>query len=249
MGAWGFGVREDDFVLDVIGAFEDFLKAGKNMREATDALQSRFVAALSDEDDGSLFWLAVADVQWTYGSLDSHVRDQVRQDLESGRSLAAWSESEHGLSRRRAALEKFLGKIEQRNPRPKKLPKLVVRAPRFSPGDCLSICLSSGQYAAALVLAADHSHMENGRNLIGILDYLAADKPSISVFRERNWLVLQHPGARPLDIAWYFATGYRGMKDRLEVVGTIEILDSDATDSNFYRPWKGIGERVITRTG
>ena len=37
MGAWGHGIRQDDFVLDIIGDFEDLLKAGKSVREASDA--------------------------------------------------------------------------------------------------------------------------------------------------------------------------------------------------------------------
>jgi hypothetical protein len=43
----------------------------------------------------------------------------------------------------------------------------------------LSIRLSNGQYAAALVLAADHSNVEYGVNLIGVLDYLSLEKPTI----------------------------------------------------------------------
>lgn len=31
MGTWGYGIRHDDFVCDVIGAFEDLLKDGKSV--------------------------------------------------------------------------------------------------------------------------------------------------------------------------------------------------------------------------
>ncbi len=61
MGAWGYGVRQDDFVCDVIGVFEDLLKAGKSVREATEAVRSRFAAETNDADDGPLFWIALAD--------------------------------------------------------------------------------------------------------------------------------------------------------------------------------------------
>lgn len=245
MGAWGYGVRQDDFVLDVIGDFEDLLKAGKSTAEATAAVRSKFAAEMMDADDGPLFWLALADVQWTYGELEPQIRDRVQEDLDSGRSLAAWTEDERGLSRRRVALVKFIGKIGQSNPRPKKLPKVVVRAPKFRPGDCLSIRLSSGQYAAALVLVADQSNVEYGRNLVGALDYLASEKPTIEVFRDRKWLVLNHRGGSTRDTAWYDHMGFRAVKDRFEIVGVVEILDSDPKDSNFYRPWTGIGERAI----
>lgn len=247
MGSWGYGVRDDDFVLDVIGVFEDLLKAGRSIGEATAAVKSKFAADVSDADDDPLIWIALADMQWTYGNLEPEIRDRVREDLDSGRSLSAWTESEDGLTRRRAALETFISKIGQSNPRPKKLPKVIVRAPKFRPGDCLSIRLSNEQYSAALVLAADHSNVEYGRNLIGALDYVATEKPSMEVFRDRKWLVLRHDHASPMDIAWYHHIGFRGVKDRLEVVGAVEILDSDPKDSNFYRPWVGLGERAINK--
>jgi hypothetical protein len=245
VGAWGHGIRQDDFVLDVIGDFEDHLKAGKSVREATDALKSKFAADVSADDDDPLFWIALADVQWTYGELEPEVSDRVVADLHSGRSLAPWTENEKGLARRQSALEKFISKIRNPNPRPKKLAKVVVRAPKFRTGDCLSIRLSTGQYSAALVLAADHTHVEHGRNLVGALDYVAETKPTIEVFRDRKWLVLDRNGRRVIDTGWYYTTGFRAVRDRLEVVGNIEILAADPTDSNFYLPWVGLGERAI----
>ena len=243
MGAWGVGIRQDDFVLDVIGDFEDLLKSGQSIRDATEAVRSKYAAGLTDADADPLFLIALADVQWTYGELDPQVRDRVKEDLESGRSLAAWTEDQRVLSRRRTALERFISRIEQSNPRPKRLPKAIVRAPRFRAGDCLSIRLSNGHYAAALVLVADHSIEELGRNLVGVLDYHSTEKPTIEVFRKRQWIVLSLHGRSTMHIAWYNFTGFRAMKDRLEIVGQVELLGSDPKDSNFYRRWTGIGER------
>jgi hypothetical protein len=164
MSAWGYGVRQDDFVCDVIGVFEDLLKAGKSVREATEAVRSKFAAETNDADDGPLFWIALADVQWTYGELDPQIVNRVKEDLDSGRSLAAWTEDQHGLARRRAALEKFISKIGQSNPRPRKLPKTVVRAPKFRAGECLRyVCRTAN--TRSIALAADHSNVEYGTNL------------------------------------------------------------------------------------
>ena len=246
MGAWGFGIRDDDFVCDVIGEFEDLLKAGKSVREATEDVRSKFAAAMQDPDDSPLFCIALAEMQWTYGDLEPQIFNRVKEDLDSGQSLAAWAEDERGLARRRTALEKFLAKIVQPNRRPKKLPKTIVRAPKFQPGDCLSIRLANGQYAAALVLAAEHSTAEYGRNLVGVLDYLSADKPNIEVFRKRKWLALGQQGeSGRMDIAWYYPMGFRAVKNRLEIIGQVEILDSDPKNSNTYLRWTGIGERAI----
>lgn len=248
MGAWGYGIRHDDFVLDVIGVFEELLKTGHSVRDATKTVKSRFAAEIKNSDDGPLFWLALADVQWTYGELESQVLNRVQGDFDSGRSLDAWREDTRGLLRRRAALEKFINKIAVANPRAKKPPKTVVRAPKFQPGDCLSISVANGRYAAALVLAADHSTVEYGKNLVGVLDYLSPEKPPMEVFRTRKWLVRIHQGwPNAMDVAWYHAVGFRAAKDRLEVVGRVEILDSDPKDSNSFRGWRGIGDQVMNQ--
>ena len=111
MGAWGYGIRQDDFVLDVVGIFEDLLKAGQSVPDATETVKTRFVAETNDSDDGPLLWLALADVQWTCGALTSEVLNHVQSDFDSGRSLDAWREDARGLLRRKAALEKFIRKI------------------------------------------------------------------------------------------------------------------------------------------
>ena len=247
MGAWGYGIREDDFVLDVIGVFEELLKTGHSVRDATTTVKSRFAAESNDSDDGPLLWLALADVQWTYGELESQVLHRVRDDFDSGRSLDAWRDDTRGLLRRRTALEKFISKIAVPNPRAKKPPKTVVRAPKFQPGDCLSVRVANGQYAAALVLAADHTTLEYGKNLVGVLDYLSPHKPPMEVFRTRKWLVRTHPGGSNamVDVAWYYPVGFRAAKNRFEVVGHVEVSDSDPKDSNTYRGWRGIGEQVM----
>lgn len=97
MGAWGYGIRQDDFVCDVIGVFEDLLKAGKSVREAAEAVTSKFTAEIKDAEDGPLFWLALADMQWTYGELDPQILNRVKEDLDSGRSLALGPKTSVGL--------------------------------------------------------------------------------------------------------------------------------------------------------
>jgi hypothetical protein len=246
MGAWGYGIRQDDFVCDVIGVFEDLLKSGISIADATKTVHSKFSAELGDTDDGRLFWIALADVQWTYGQLDGHVLQRVKDDIETGRSLISWEEDQKGLSRRRAALDKFVQKIEIANSRPKKRPKVVIREPKFRPGDCLCISLSNGKYGAGLVLAEDHNNVENGENLIAVLDYVSSEKPSIEVFQGRKWLVRTHHNwNNQMDVAWYSHVGFRAAKKRLEIIGRVDVLESDPKDSNSYCGWASIGEQVI----
>ena len=242
MGSWGFGIRHDDFVCDVIGEFEDVLKAGKSVTEATAAVTSRFGGPIEDTNDDPLFWIALADVQWAYGALEPAVFERVRDDFATGRSLVAWEEDPRGLVRRRAALEKFIKKLEVPKARTIRA-KTIVRAPKFEVGECLSIHRFNGEYGAAIVLAADHSIPEHGRNLVGILDYSSDTSPTMDVFGERRWRPIGGPveAGRP-HVGWYFATGFRKVKSRIVVLGKVEVLDSDPTDSTFYFGWGNIGD-------
>lgn len=245
MGAWGFGIRQDDFVCDVIGFFEDLLKTGKTVAESSAATISRFGAVITDADDEPDFWIALAEAQWTYGALEPRVLERVKKDFESSRSLRRWQDDPPALERRRSVLENFIRKIAATNPRPKRPPKVIVRGPKFHPGDCLSIQLKEGRCAAAIVLAADHSIPECGMNLVALLDYYSAEKPTMEVFRNRQWLTLASTGKR--HVAWFQPIGFRGAKGRLEVIGQIEILDSDPKDSNVYCGWTRIGEEARQR--
>ena len=44
MGAWGYGIRQDDFVLDVVGDLEGFLKEGLSV----DGGVSKYAATIDD---------------------------------------------------------------------------------------------------------------------------------------------------------------------------------------------------------
>lgn len=250
MGAWGYGVRQDDLVCDVVADFEDALKKGKCTREATRAVREQFQEVLSEScDQAALVWVGLADAQWTYGHFDPAVLKRVKEDLASGASLAMWDDEPSGdRSRRRKVLEQFIAKIEVPNPRPKKAPKVVIRPPKFRPGDCLTYPLSNGQYGAALILAVDHSEPEYGKDLVAVLDYMSPKKPTLEVFRGRKWLCQTHHEWRGQPaITWHWPFGFRTMKNRIETVGTIEIVDTDPNPGSChsYQGWKNLGEEVV----
>ncbi len=100
--------------------------------------------------------------------------------------------------------------------------------------------------AAAVVLAADHSDVEYGKNLIGVLDYLSLDKPTQEIYEERKWLIRTHHHWKgELDLGWYLPLGYRAVKDRIEVVCQIEIAESDPKQSLSYCGWASLGTQVV----
>lgn len=246
MGAWGVGIRQDDFVCDIEGEFKDQLKDGKSIADATRYVRERYANAIDDCEDGPLLWFALADMQWTYGDLDPTVLEHVIEIVEAGTSLERWGEpSDRLYKQRKAALEKFCNKISQPNPKPSRLPKRVTRKPKFNTGDCLSVALDNAQYGAALVLATDHSHPEHGRDLVGELDYLSDNPPTLSVFTQRRWLEL--PQENTLSVWWYYSQGFRKMKKRIEVRGNIPIIDTDPRESSLFGGWHLIGQQVLRR--
>ncbi len=249
MGTWGVGIRQDDFVLDVQDAFIGFLKKKPSSKAATQAIVAEFAIEIKDHDDGPLFWIALADVQWTFGYTDNKVIRQVKNDFKHGRGLELWRDaSEKYYKGRVKALEKFIEKIEIPNSSPKKMPRTVVRKALYAAGDCLSIKLSSGQYGAAFVLVADNSDVEYGANLIGILDYHSRQKPTLDVFKKRKWLRLtdgEWKGER--DLGWYTRVGYQTVKSRIERIGNLPLKKTDPTTSDWFHSWHGFGEQILNQ--
>ena len=124
MGSWGVGIRQDDFVCDVEGIFEDQFKDGKTIGEATRIVHEQFANAIDDCYDGPLFWFALADMQWKYGDLDPTVLQRVIEIVDAGTGMDLWGKPSDKLyKQRKAALEKFRNKISQPNPKPSRPPK------------------------------------------------------------------------------------------------------------------------------
>ena len=193
MGASGVGIRDDDVGCDVIAMFTGQLKAEGSIPDASRLVVAECGDFIGDEDDGPLFWIGLAEAQWTFGGLDPNVLARVKADFAAGRDLERWREvSESAYAQRRKVLTTFIEKLSSPNPKPRKPPKLVVRPPVFNEGDCLAVRMADGTFVAAFVIAADASNPEYGKNLIGVLDWSGAEAPTLDVFASRRFLRLTH---------------------------------------------------------
>lgn len=247
MGSWGTGIEDDDLVADVLGVFDDRLKSGDSVSLATENVLAQFSESLKDSDEEPIVWIAIAKAQWAYGELAPLVLDRVRAFITAGMGLDRWKEAgDSELQKRKLKLNRFLEKIEQDNPKPKRRPKLIIRKPIFQPGTCLAIKLSNNEYGAAIVLAADHSRPEYGKNLIATLDYLSQDPPDLSFFENRKWLKLSHhKWDGSYDINWYHTLGFRKVRSRILVVGKIPLRLMDPRQAKTYSGWQNFGEQMI----
>lgn len=246
MGTWGVDITKDDTVLDVIGFVTDRLKAGDSLRDASEKAKTYFSQLEQDEDEGPLIWLALAQVQWKYGSVDQAILERIRNDIAMGHGLTPWQEDEKLFHKRKTALSKFLSRIESPNPKPAKIPKLIVRRAPFKQGDCLVVALPEGLYTAALVLKADNSNLEYGKNLIASLDYLSSIPPSLQVFKRKEWLILSHGNwNNRRDISWYLPVQFKKESARFNVVGNINLGWFTPSDSDMYSNWSNLGQPIL----
>lgn len=247
MGSWGVGVEDDDYFADVYGEIERSLRDGLTISEAASRAVVSNQGQIDDEDEGPVFWLALAKAQWTYGALSDDVLETVRSDIETGRGMARWIEAgESTAEARRNALARFLKKISTPRARPKAPPKAMVRKPKFAEGDCLAILHPDGRYGAAIVTVADHAEPECGMNLVCTLAYLDSVPPPAQVFEDREWLRLPgDPSDHRLDCTWYSHVGFRAARARIRVVARTQIRTTDPRESDTYLSWKMVGARAL----
>jgi len=247
MGTWGNKIKQDDFVRDVIDSFISKLKETQDLRQSSDSVLKEYTAEADDPDDGPLLWLGLAEAQWQFGSVAANVIEMVKNDFANNRGLDRWEEQgQKALEGRKREIEGFIQKIESPNPKPKQLPKFTIRKPVYEEGDCLTVCLNNGFFAAAIVLGADSSDPEYGKNLIGVLNYLSEKEPTSTDFENREWLTLTHHSwTGVLEIAWYVALGHRKYKNMFNVAGKTAIRSEDPHDSRYYKGWGTLGEDVV----
>jgi hypothetical protein len=246
MGTFGTSIAQDDAVRDVIEFVVDRLKTGASLIEASAAARARFHELEQSADEAPLLWLALASVQWRFGRVDDTVLGRVRADIEGGRGLERWRDDPRLLSQRTIVLATFLAQVEAPNPKPSPVPRLVVRAAPYRPGQCLAVRTSDGRHTAALVLGADNSNPEHGTNLIAGLDYLEREAPSIAVFEQRCWLFKHHGAWRgEPDLCSYLSVGFQRERKRITVVGDVALRASDPTAARVVSGWRGLGEQIL----
>lgn len=111
MGAWGTGILQDDFTLDVYGDYLTNLDEGKTHAEVRATLEADYADDLDDSEDGLLFWLALAKAQWDCGALQADVLARVEIIVAEGEIDRGWLDPAN-YRRRRGALIRFLKTIQ-----------------------------------------------------------------------------------------------------------------------------------------
>ncbi len=138
MGAWGPGLYQDDVTCDIKDDYVDRLKAGYTNIEATKETIDRNMDFIQDEDEGPLFWFALADTQWKYGRLLEEVKEEAIKHIKSGKNLEIWKqENEKQYKKRKMILEELEERLNSPQPPEKKVSKLVIERSPWEVGDIL----------------------------------------------------------------------------------------------------------------
>src|SRR5262249_32527133 len=151
-------------------------------------------------DDGPVFWLALANLQWQFGRLDESVKAKALELIDSGEALKRWAHrpvNPRDRKCRLGILAKLRQKLSSHQPAPKKIRHLhllreeVVAKPMnypfvpkstatLEPGQFWSIPLDNGRFACGRVIQL---RIENGMRdsrlfLAGLMDWWGRKPPT-----------------------------------------------------------------------
>jgi hypothetical protein len=129
MGTSGTALFADDSACDVRDEFAEHLRSGSDPVEAAQAMIRDCQHMIDDEDEGPLFWLALAATQWKYGCLSDEVLDEAVRIIDSGLDLRRWTGS--AAARRRKVLDALREQLHSPLPpfrRPRRRAHVEIRS-------------------------------------------------------------------------------------------------------------------------
>jgi hypothetical protein len=185
MGAWGYGIEENDTVLDVRGTFGDALRESQSLDAATAAVRDAYTLRKPRAHHDAHVRIGLALSQWRYGALDPALLDAIRADLAAGRGIREYDDP----AARRKVVSAFVARLSKPNPRPRALPK-PPKAPKrtstskprptpFAAGECLAVYRPRKGHHAALVVVADE---RDGTNYVARLEWTEKRAPALADF-------------------------------------------------------------------
>ena len=144
MGAWGTKLYQDDVAMDVRNTLKDLLHRGKSVEEITKQMYEDFAWAIDDQDDGPVFWFALADTQWKLGRLLPEVKAQALALIDKGDDLERWRAEgpKHAVARKKV-LSELKQKLESPQPPEKKVSQYRLYQCEWEVGDVFAYQLDS----------------------------------------------------------------------------------------------------------
>jgi hypothetical protein len=160
MGAWGVAVFSDDLAADVRDEFRDLIGEGLSPSQAVNKLLTEYASSLDDDDEMSIFWIALASTQWKLGRLEHRTKQEALRVINSGQDLKRW-DSPRYREKRAAVLAKVRKQLLSPQPGPKRVRRTVKEANDWSVGEVLGLQLRSGKWTLMRVIG--HHKDRGGR--------------------------------------------------------------------------------------
>ncbi|MEN6449271.1 MAG: hypothetical protein ABFC96_02165 [Thermoguttaceae bacterium] len=183
MGASGVRLFDDDLAADVRDLFCEELKQGKTGPAASNALIGHFQEVLGAEEE-TVFWLALAYVQWEHGLLQRRILMKALAILDQGSDLDRWADDPRLQKKRANVLERVRQELQS----PQTKPKIVRPRKRFpskcewQAGDIFSYKLDSGNFLLMRIVDVMDNAGED-RPLCELLDFFGTEVPEPEVIR------------------------------------------------------------------
>jgi hypothetical protein len=177
MGAWGVAVFSDDLAADLRGEFRDLIGEGLSSSQAVDKLLGEYASSVEDDDEKSVFWIALASTQWRLGRLEERTKKEALRLIATGEDLKRWDDST-GRKKRAAVLEKVREQLLSPQPPAKRVPRTVKGANNWSVGELVGLQLKSGRWSLLRVIG--HHEDKGGRHAVcELLDWVGDEFPSV----------------------------------------------------------------------
>ena len=113
MGAWSYGIFDDDFTSDVRYVFEEHIKQGLSLDQTTEQIFIDFEDDTEDEYYGQVLYLALAALRLKYRNISSEIKNKALEIIESESSLEIWKEvGDKELEQRKLILNELKEKLK-----------------------------------------------------------------------------------------------------------------------------------------
>lgn len=246
MGTWGTRLTNDDFTLDIISEFFELFDNGEDSKDIRIKLETSYADSIKDEDEGHLFWLALAKAQWDIGLLDKDILDKVEDIVNSDIDIKKWIELDgENPEKRRRLVKEFAKEIKTPRIKPRKIKRKILRSSPFEIGDVVVFQTSNGEYGSFVVLTAEKD-TQFATTAIVFLTIISKEKPEMQSIAKSDILIFftevngypQHI-IEALDISIYSPIKDKKVYEQLKVIGRIKIKKIKH-QINTYSSWNNV---------
>ena len=144
MGVWGPKLYQNDLAEDIRDYYKEQLQRGKNGVDITQELLIQYQIEISDSEEASVFWFALADTQWNLGRLEDKVRETALKYILSGEDLKRWKiENPKMVKAREQTIEELRQKLFSPQPLEKKMKQYKIYHCEWKLGDVFAYQLES----------------------------------------------------------------------------------------------------------